>query len=168
MFRAHTENPSPTIRAKGGYILLEATVALVVLGVGVFAIHGTLRESLLTRGQAQDVTQARFLLQQVISQVEMQPKIPAGKKSGRFEGDLARFEWEYNVRTVNVPPPKAPPENYDRTQSGARARLQYKVDFILHIRATVSWTRGGRPYSESVETLFNPFKLWEPRFDEEL
>ncbi len=98
----------------GGYILIEAVVALVLLSVGAYAVHGTLRQAILTRGQAQDYTQVRFALQQVVSELELQPMLNEEERSGRFPGELERFAWRYTISRVALPlPPEVmalPPE----------------------------------------------------------
>lgn len=150
---------------RGGYILVEATVALVLLSVSAYAIHGTIRQALITRGQAQDYTQARFLLERIASEVALQPMVQAESQSGRFEGEFSRFEWSYTLSRVDVPlpePPPFPPPDWVEPDD-----FEYRVEYLGAITATVSWQRAGQPYSESLETLFNPFKLWQPIEEEE-
>ena len=145
----------------GGYILIEATVALVLLSIGSVTVHRTIQEAIRTRGQAQDYTRVRFLLDQVVAELEIQPELTEHSAQGRFEGEHSRFSWDYEVRRVDVPlsgrHPLAPPE-------GAEVEpFEYPEDqeYLAHVRATVSWTRSGRAFSESYETLLGPHKLWQ-------
>lgn len=159
---------STRVRRCAGYILLETMVALVVLGAGSYAVHGTIRQAMITRAQAQDYTQARFLLEQVIGTVELPRRIRVETQSGRFEGDFSRFAWEYQVKTIDIPKPTGP-----RAVSGDSGRqrsspAEYSVKFLVHIRATVSWVRMGQSFEESFETLFNPSKLLAEHDEEEL
>lgn len=159
--RAGDRGPRPRgAQHRGGYILVETMVALVLLALGSWAIHGTIRQAILARGQAQDYTQARFLLEEVVAKLEMQPLLQLRSSKGSFPGELNRFSWEYVVRMVNVPRPAAPPAG-GQSQRGNQS-FEYPVEYLAHVHATVSWTRAGREFSESFETLFRPDKLWVP------
>ncbi|MDP7638545.1 MAG: hypothetical protein QGG73_02355 [Candidatus Hydrogenedentes bacterium] len=145
---------------RGGYILVEATVALVLLSLGAYAVHGTIRQALITRGQAQDYTQARFLLERITAEVALQPMVKAESQSGVFGPEFSRFSWSYTLSKVDMPlpqPPPIPPQDWVEPED-----FEYRVEYLGSITATVTWQRAGQPYSESLETLFNPFKLWQP------
>ena len=168
--RARPASPAqrPRWKTAGGYILLEATVAMVVLGAGAYAVHGAIRQALITRAQAQDYTHARFLLERLIAEREIQPELKPGTDSGRFTGEWNRFDWQYQVRMVYVPLPSKPPINPTPRKPGERPiAFEYSIKHIMHIRATVSWVRSGRSFSESIETLFNPSKFWERRIEKD-
>jgi hypothetical protein len=150
---------------RGGYILLETTVALVLLSLGSYAIHGGIRQALIMRGQAQDYTQVRFLLERIAAEVELQPMVKPESQSGRFSGEFSRFSWSYTLRRVDVPLPKTPPIPPDGWVEPDD--FEYQVEYLGGITATVTWQRAGQPYSESLETLFNPFRLWQPPEEEE-
>lgn len=142
-------------RGQDGYIMLEAAVALVLLTAGVYAVHGTIQQAIEARGQARDYTQVRFLLEEVLADVEMQPKLVEHEERGRFDPPHERFSWSYAVRRIDLPLPEIPEE---LTEGG----IEFPVEYLAHVTATVTWTRGGREYSESFETLFSPEKLWQP------
>lgn len=140
----------------GGYIMLEAAVALVLLTAGVYAVHGTIRQAIEARGQAQDYTKARFLLQEVLADLEMQPLLKEEpEQRGRFPSPNERFSWSYTVRRVDVPLPPAPSVN--------GRELLYPMKWLGHIRVTVYWQRGGQDFEESFETLVATEKLWQPK-----
>ncbi len=141
-------------RSEQGYILLEAAVALVLLTAGVYAIHGTIQQALITRGQAQDYTQVRFLLEKIIADLEMQAQITEHSDAGTFPSPHERFRWQYTVRKADIPLPPPPVQN--------EFQFQYPMRWLAHVHATVSWERGGQPFSESMETLFDTEKLWVP------
>ena len=54
-------------RPNNGYILLESLVAMGILSVGVVVIQNALQQGLITRGQSQDYTQARFALERIVA-----------------------------------------------------------------------------------------------------
>lgn len=137
-----------------GYILVEAVVALVLLSVGAYAVHGTIRQAVLTRGQAEDYTQARFLLEQVIAGVQIQPRIKEETKEGVFPEPHGRFRWETSIERIDLPiPARASASDFEYPRG---------LDYLARIRATVYWERSGQPFSESYETLVSPGKLYQP------
>lgn len=154
--------------SEGGYILLEALVALTLLGVISYSIHGTFQQALMTRGQAQDYTRARFLLEKVVADQQLQPLVVERADDGFFDGEENdRFQWEYQIKKIRLP---KPPEPTTPPPPGtSRPPFRYPLDggFLVHIVATVSWTRGGQEFSESIETLFSPQKLWQSKEEEE-
>lgn len=139
-------------RGTQGYILVETMVALVLLSIGAFAVQGTIRESLLTRGQAQDYTRARFLLQDLIADIELQPLLAAGKHTGQFKGADDRFRWDTEVRRVDVPKLKGGQKPF---------RFPEGFEYLTRVRATIYWKRGGREFSETMETLLSPEHLFQ-------
>lgn len=144
-----------------GYILIETAVALVLLSVGATTVHRTIQEAIRTRGQAQDYTRVRFLLDQIVADLELQPELIVHSDEGRFEGEHARFSWDYEVLRVDVPLSASSlvPPSEDREVEP----FEYPEDqgYLAYVRATVSWTRSGRAFSESYETLLGPHKLWQ-------
>ncbi len=144
-----------------GYLLVETAVALVLLSLGAYVIHGTIQQALVTRGQAQDYTQARFLIEQAMSQIELQPQSPEGSQSGQFEGAYSRFRWTSETSRVDIPkpaPPASPPEGWSPPQG----ELEFPIPYLMRAKVTVLWERAGKEYSEFAETLFNSGKLWQP------
>ncbi len=154
-------------RTISGYILLETAVALVLLSVGATTVHRTIQEAIRTRGQAQDYTRVRFLLDQVVADIEIQPELTEHAAQGQFEGEHARFSWDYEVRRVDVPlsarPPLSSTEGTEGMEGTEEKQFEYPEDqeYLAYVRATVSWTRSGREFSESYETLLGPHKLWQ-------
>lgn len=141
-------------RNDAGYIMLEAAVALVLMTMGVYAIHGTIQQAIEARGQAQDYTEVRFLLERILAEVEMQPELSEHDDQGTFEEPHQRFSWHYSVRRVNISLPPPPPES--------EHAFRYPQRYLAHVQATVTWTRAGKKYSESFDTLFTTQKLWQP------
>lgn len=146
----------------GGYILVEAVVALVLLSVGAMTVHRTIQEAIRTRGQAQDYTHARFLLTQIVAGLEIEPELLVHSSQGRFSGEHNRFSWAYRVQRADFPKPKRPlrppPKGTKQNQKIEYAEGQ---DYLAHVRVSVSWTRSGLAFSESYETLLGPDQLWQ-------
>lgn len=143
---------------RGGYILIEAVVSLGLLSVSVVAIQGSLRQAVLVKGEAQDYTMARFILEEQIAKVEQQRQLTEISNSGRGKGDLSRFRWTYKITKIPLPepniPPHIPPEKLHL--------LELNAPYMAKIEATVAWTRAGVEHEEKLETLWIPEKLWTP------
>jgi hypothetical protein len=141
-----------------GYILFETLVAMTLLSIGLIAINRAMRETILVRGVSRDHTQARFLLEDLIGNLELQPELNETSGSGQFEGDLARFSYKWAVSKVEVPeppmPPDMPPEEAEK--------LKLSAFYLAKIEATVSWQRSGRSYEQTAQTLWTPEKLFVP------
>jgi DNA-directed RNA polymerase beta subunit len=143
-------------RTSAGYILVEAVIAMTILSIGVMTIQRGIRQTLIVRGQARDYTQARFLLENIIAEVELQPEHAIENKSGQFGGDQSRFRWSWEITKIDLPAPPLPP-NMDPKQA-----KELNVKYLAKIKATVRWTRNNKEYEETMETLFAPEKLWLP------
>lgn len=129
-----------------------------LLSLSMLAINGALRQAILVKGQAQDYTQARFLLEEQIAKVEIQRELSVVENSGRGSGDLARFRWQYRVAKIMLPEPELPPDI-----SPERMReMKLRAPYLAKITATVFWSRGGVEHEETLETLWAPDKLWIP------
>ena len=132
------------LRQRRGYMLVETVTAMAILSVGVMAIHGAMRQAAITRAQAEDYTTARFLAEQRIGELELQPMLEVGRRSGAYDGKHSRFRWSHEVALENVdidvidehtPPP------------------------IGRISVRIQWTRMGRPFETVVETLISPERI---------
>ena len=151
------QGPRPRSRNLG-YILFETLVAMTLLSIGLIAINRAMRETILVRGVSRDHTQARFLLEDLIGNLELQPELNETSGSGRFEGELSRFSYKWAVSKVEVPepplPPDMPPEEAEK--------FKLSAPYLAKIEATVSWQRSGRSYEQTAQTLWTPEKLFVP------
>ncbi|NIA15688.1 MAG: hypothetical protein GWP08_16615 [Nitrospiraceae bacterium] len=145
-------------RSIRGYILVEAVMAMGLLSVGLVAIQGSMRQSIMTRGIARDYTHVRFLLENILAHIELQPLLTQDSDSGQFEGADARFGWEWEVSKIDLPEPQIPLDIPEEE----RTRFELQVDYVTKIRATVTWKRSGQEFSETVETIWLPDKLFVP------
>jgi len=141
-----------------GYILLEAIMAMMLLSLGMVAIQASMRQAVITRGDAIDYTAARFLLDEIMGRYELQPLLAEGANSGVFEAPYSRFKWQAKVTKIPIPmppiPPTLPPE--------VAAKLKLAADYMAKIEVTVTWQRNARPFKETAETVWIPQKLFSP------
>lgn len=147
---------------RSGYILVETAVALVILAIGAFAVQRTIQEAIRTRGQAQDFTQARFLLDQLMADITLQPELTEQRRRGRFPEPQSRFSWSYEIQRVDVPAPAQPLRPPPRGVKQKRFRYPEESAYMARVRATVRWERAGMSFSESYETLLPADRLWQP------
>ena len=145
------------MRVRHGYILLECLVALAVLSTSVLVMQRAMRQSLAVRGQARDYTQARFLLEELIAEVLLQPELMESQDQGAFTEENARFTWTRAIEKIKIPVPPPPP---NVTPDSKEPKLP--IVYLGRVTATVSWSRSGASYSESLETLIPPGQLWVP------
>lgn len=144
----------------GGYILLEAVVSMAVLSVSVVGINASLKQAILVKGEAQDYTQARFILEEQIAKVEIQDPLTEVENSGRCEGDLSRFRWRYKVTKIALPQPEMPAAPVE-----GRQPPKMSAPYMAKIEVTATWSRAGVEHKETIETLWIPEKLWTPPAD---
>ncbi|MCP4641107.1 MAG: type II secretion system protein [bacterium] len=155
-------------KRNSGWILLETMVAMAVLGIGMVAMNRALGEALATRAQARDYTQARFFLEQVMSELELQPLFqPDSFEEGDFGKDHPRFSWRWDVAAAELPKPDLPRELPLVYEDGAET----PAPVLGKLTVTVHWTRRERKYEESLETLVRADRLLidedDPFADEE-
>ncbi len=145
--------------ATPGYIMVETVVAMGLLSIGMVTIQGAVRQAIITRGQAQDYTTARFLMEKVVADVELQPEVIEGKKSGNFKKPFNRFRYQWAITRVQVPLPPIPPElpgnfmeQFEKTYKGYMGKMT----------VTVFWTRAGHEFEAFSQTLLSPEQFWVP------
>ncbi len=145
-----------------GYVMVETVVAMGLLSVSMIAIHGSIRQTVIARGQAQDYTIARFLLEEVVAEKELLPEVIEGRGGGRFPAPCSRFRHEWEITRVTLPrppiPPGFPPERYQELE---RRFMKY----IGKLQVRITWTRAGQDFEVVGETLLRPGQLWTPPED---
>lgn len=147
----------PQSNRRAGWILIETLVALMVLSIGILAVNRAMQEATLTRAMARDFTQARFLLEQVASELDLQPILIDGDThQGDFGKDYPRFSYQWNVSRVDLPAPQLPP----LAQAALTQPLQLPSSYLGKVTVKVSWTRAGRTFDRTLETLIAPEKMY--------
>jgi hypothetical protein len=112
----------------------------------------------VARAQARDHTHARFMLEQLMSELEMQPLLVEGTASGDFGKAHPRFRWERRVDKVPLPPPQLP----GTVVQQMRQEFKPPVTYLGQITVTVRWTRAGRDFIETAQTFFSDSRLYVP------
>ena len=134
-------------------------IAMMVLSVGMIGINRAMQQTIIVRGQARDITQARFLLEETIAMLELQPQLVEATGAGQFEGKNSRFSYKWQVSKVDVPeppiPPDLPPEEVEK--------FKLSAPYLAKIEATISWERSWRQYEQTAQTLLTPEKLFVPK-----
>lgn len=142
-----------------GYILLETVVAMGVLSIGIGAMQGAIRQAIITRGQSQDYTVARLLLQRVAAEFDMQRLLRESEGSGQFFAPDERFSYQWALTTVEIPKPEVPG---NIPPDIARDLLKKLKDKMPKLTVRVMWSRAGRDFEAVGETFYSPEKLWTP------
>ncbi|MCL4692976.1 MAG: hypothetical protein KJ060_10770 [Candidatus Hydrogenedentes bacterium] len=146
-----------------GWILVETMVALMVLSIGGVAVNRAMQDALITRAMARDLTTARFLLEQVMSELELERTLIDGaSESGDFGEDYPQFVYKWNVSVVPIPQPELPP----LATATLAQPVEYPVPYLGKIHVTVSWSRAGRPFERSLETLVSPDRVYTKEDEE--
>lgn len=154
---------------RSGYILFETVAALAVFSASILVIQGAFQRAIATRALAQDYTQVRFLLDQKMAELELQPQLVEGEDSGNFEGNLSRFSYQWKVSKIDLPEPPIPPDLPPEQQQN----LKLKVNYITKIQVTISWTRGkgdkgkAEEHKVTASTIWDPEKLFVPQEEQE-
>lgn len=139
-----------------GYILFETMIALAVLSVGIFAIHRGMQQALFMRGQARDYTQVRFLIENLVAQLNLQRRHAEGEDSGQFPGEFNRFRYRWKISRVKLPlPPAAANVNPEEA-------MMLPYPYVALVQVWVSWERNGVAFQEQAQTILTPDRLFVP------
>lgn len=153
--------PSKNTRSRcAGYLLIETIVAMAVLSMSMLYIHTGIRQSVQVHAQAQDVTTARLLLRQVLSEQELQPKLVVDSGSGTFPAPNERFEYSVEITKEPVPVPELSADFPEEMQGWFKEEFR---DYIGKVSVTIRWSRSGILSEMVGETLLHPEQLWVPQ-----
>lgn len=143
-------------RRNDGWVLIETLVAMVLLSVGVLAINRALREAIETRAIARDYTTARFLLEERMGELEMQPLLKEGDSgAGAFGENHPRFSYSWAIAKVDIPTPPIPAD----LQPFFLEPPELPDPHLGKISVTITWTRAGRDFDATAETLVSGSRL---------
>jgi len=147
------------LHVNAGYIFFETVVAMALLSISMVAIHAAMRQGILARGQAQDYTVARFLLEKIMAEKELQPEMVEDSGRGSFSGEYSRFSYEWKITKIEIPhpeiPPRFPPDQLKAIEDLFRG-------YMGKITVKISWSRAGHDFEAVGETLIPPGQFWQP------
>lgn len=86
-------------RRRGGFVLLEVIVSLMILGIALSAVMRSFTQSLKAVRLMEVKTQAQFFAMQLIHQFEVDAPF-AGKHVGGFGNDYKEYSFKVDVRYV--------------------------------------------------------------------
>ena len=148
-------------RVSRGYILLETLIALSILGISMVGLHRSVREALFVQGRTQDFTRAKFLMEEIVNEITLQPQMTVSMEEGTFP-NYPRFNYAWEYTEYPVPVPSGRPSGMSEDEY-ATLLEQFKGQ-MGKLTVTISWYRAGQPFSRTVETLFKPEHLWISNF----
>jgi hypothetical protein len=141
-----------------GYILVETVTAMAILSISAVTVQRALQVAIHARGLAQDYTTAQILMDNLVAERSLQPRIAVGAQSaGQFPPPHDRFHFSWRFDEVNIPlptlPSHLPPER-------AAAMEQAFLSHMGKLRVDINWSRAGEPVRITAETLFSPEQAW--------
>ncbi len=142
-----------------GYILFEAVFSMAVLSIAGLTFQSALQQAILTRGQAIDYTTAKFLLEQINAEIELQPQYVEESKSGTFPEPYNRFSYQWEIRKVSIPRPELPAELPPQLRENLEKMFR---DYFAKVDIWIRWQRAGIPFEVHAQNIFQPEKLWIP------
>lgn len=145
---------------RAGYILVETIVAMGLLSVSMLMIHANIRQAVITRGQAQDYTTARMLLDDIMARQLIQVVLSPRSEKGQFPPPNERFSYSWELTRIELPRPPIPAHLDVMAQEQLEDLF---VEYMGKMRATVEWTRAGRTFSAEAETLISPNQFWNEK-----
>ncbi len=146
---------------RAGYILFETMASLAVLSIGMVAINEAIRQAIITRGQAQDYTVARFLMEKLTADKEIEWELQESQGKGTFPSPYERFSHEWKIDKIEVPEPPLPPNLPPEIVKQLKENLAQNR-YLGRLSVTISWTRAGGKFTAEGETLLRPGQLWLP------
>ncbi len=141
-----------------GYILIETLTAMAILSITALTVQRAIQVAIQARGLAQDYTTAQFLLENLVADQTLQPRIAIGTvDSGTFPPPNERFQYAWSLDEVAVPLPAL-----DVQMSVARDETveQRFLNYMGKLQVEISWSRGGQALNIAGETLLSPDQAW--------
>ncbi len=119
-----------------GFTLIEAVIALAILGIGLTVIIEIFSGGLRLGRTSVEYTRAVNYARQKMEELSVKPKVEEGKEEGEFD---KTFRWQTGIEKVDILP-------YDKG-----TEFKPPVDFY-HIRVNVLWTSGSKERSAGLES----------------
>lgn len=144
---------------RGGYLLVETIVAMAVLSITVLGVHRSVQQALRARALTMDYTTARFLIEDQLNEILLQPQVTEGQGQGRCPAPNERFRYSWKIAKVDVPQPPIPPDIGPVDIEFLKRQFQ---SYVGRVEIRITWDRFGSEYERVGETLIGPNRLWQP------
>ena len=147
-------------RAPRGYILVETITAMAILSISAMTVQRALQVAIQARGLAQDFTTAQLLLDTLVADLSLQPRIALGATDiGDFPPPHERFHFAWRLDQVDIPLPELPP---GLPPAQITAAQQAYLAYMGKLHVEIAWSRAGEPFQIVGETLLGPNQAWQP------
>ena len=146
------------MRRRYGYILVEALVALGLLSVSIGVIQGALHQAILTKGQANDYTEAKWVLESIMAQKKLEAPLQEGQGKGVLRD---RYEYTWQVDTIDLPVPDMPLDAPPEQLQHFNVLVEQIPKNMGRLRVQLRWYRAGQLREVSAECLLAPDQLWQ-------
>ena len=120
--------PDIITRRRRAFSLIETLAALAIFSVTIVGIIEAVTIQLRAEGDAEDMTQAVLLAQNLVEDMRMAGAFEPGEESAAYEGDLSRFTWSYKMEEEDG-------------------------EGLFRLTVTISWENGMALKSFTLETL---------------
>ena len=97
----HKSFKNTVLRNESGFTLLEVLVAVVILGSTLAVLLGTVNRNLVLASDSKNISIARMLAQNKISEIELGGYPSDATEEGEFE-DFPGFKWYLTVLPLNI------------------------------------------------------------------
>ena len=148
------------MRRARGYILVETIVAMAVLSISVLGVHRAISQALTARARTMDFSDARFLLEEKLNELTLQPQLKESEGRGVFPAPQDRFAYSWSVKRIDIPKPEIP----DGIPPERRKYIEdlMKNLYVGKIEIRIAWERSGQKFERLGETLMSSKQLWQP------
>lgn len=142
-----------------GFSLLEVLIAVAILAFSFLTLLNFQGQTMFRVGRAEKMTQAVFLAHQKMGEVLLQLEkeyvqqrvFPDDKsENGEFEEPYEKFQWEWNLRKVEIPAPEG-------EEGGPMVAMMTMVtnqikDTVREVKLTIKWEELGKEKKIDVVT----------------
>ena len=143
-----------------GFSLLEIMVATAILAIALVAIMTFQANTLRTSRRAELMTVATMLARERMMEIELEIQKGMRKnefpeersETGRFDDPFQDFEWRYEIKRVDLPPPTAGGDDASLQAQIGKQLTQEIAKSVREIKLTVAWDEDGEEQTIDVAT----------------
>lgn len=149
------------MRAKRrGYILVETITAMAILSITAITAQRAIQVAIQARGLAQDYATAQLLLENLVADQSLQPRISLGAhEAGTFPAPYERFQYVWHLDPASIPFPEIPP---GLPPGQVAAAEQSFIRYMGRLQVSITWSRAGQAMEIEGDTLLHPGQVWIP------